>query len=152
MDVILKQEVVNLGTPGQVVKVKAGYARNFLLPKRMALPATEANKKIVEQERQSWLKTEAKAAGDAQELAKLLATVTLNFHLKVGEEDHVFGSVTSRDIAEALDKQGYKIDRHKIVLADSIKSLGEHSVPVKLHREVAGTVKVVVAKEAEAEA
>src|SRR3982750_4864676 len=136
MEVILREDIEKLGTRGQGVKVAPGYARNFLLPKRMAVLATESNKKIVEQERQGHLRKEAKVRGDAQDLAKLMADVSITISQKAGENDVLFGSVTAKDIAEALEKQGYTIDRRNIQLAEPIKQLGEHRVPVRLHREV----------------
>lgn len=144
MEVILREEVENLGHRGQVVKVADGYARNFLLPRRLAVIATEANKKIVEQERQAALRREAKEKSSAEELAAMLNDVVLTTSQKAGEQDVLFGSVTAADIAGLLEKQGYNIDRRKIVLDAPIKTLGEHSVQVKLHREVSATVKVVV--------
>jgi len=147
MEVILREEIESLGTRGEVVKVKQGYARNFLLPRRMAVPATAANKKIVEQERQSWLKKEAKVSAEATELAKLLSPVVLTFKQKAGENDHLFGSVTAKDIADALAAQKFEIDRKKIQLSDPIRQLGEYKVPVKLHREVTTEVTVKVEKE-----
>ena len=146
MEIILREDVEKLGHRGQVVKVAAGYARNFLLPHRLAVPATEANKKIVEQERQAHLKREAKAQGDAQELAKLMPA-DLTISQKAGENDQLFGSVTTADIAAAFEKQGYTIDRKKIVLDEPIKSLGDHKVTVRLHREVSIDTTVHVVKE-----
>ena len=147
MEVILREEVANLGTRGQVVKVASGYARNFLLPKRLAVPATDANKKIVEQERQSHLRKEAKLQGQAEELAKLMSTVTISFTQKAGENDHLFGSVTSKDIADALAVKGYNVDRRKIDLPEPIKQLGTFQVPVKLHKDVTVQIPVTVTKE-----
>lgn len=149
MEVILREEIEKLGHRGQVVNVAAGYARNYLLPRKLAVPATEANKKIVEQERQAALRREAKEAAQAQELAALLNTVTLTSVQKAGEQDVLFGSVTSKDIADLLDKQGYTIDRRKIDLEHPIKTLGEHKVHIKLHREVVATVTLVVNREEE---
>ena len=147
MEVILREDVEKLGSRGQVVKVAAGYARNFLIPKRLAVMATDSNKKIVEQERQAALRREAKEASEASELAKLLAGVSLTFAQKAGENDQLFGSVTSADIAARLEEQKFHIDRKKIVLHDPIKQLGEHTVTVKLHREVSVDIKVNVVKE-----
>ena len=147
MEVILREDVEKLGGRGEVVKVAAGYARNFLLPKRLAVAATEANKKIVEQERQSWLKREAKARTESEDLGKLLETVVLTFKQRAGETDQLFGSVTSKDIAEALEAKGFHIDRRKIQLEDPIKHLGEFSVPIRLHRDVTAPVKVQVERE-----
>jgi len=149
MEVILREDVANLGARGQVVKVASGYARNFLLPKHMAVAATEANKKIVEQERQAHLKKEAKAQGEAQDLAKIMTGATVRIAQKAGENDQLFGSVTSKDIAEALIAQNYNIDRRKIQLDDPIRQLGEYKVPVRLHKDVMVEITVVVEKEAE---
>lgn len=147
MEVILREDIEKLGSRGQLVKVAPGYARNFLLPKRLAVPATDANKKIVEQERQAALRREAKEAADAQELAKLLAPVVLTIKQKAGENDQLFGSVTAADIATRLEEQKFHIDRKKIVLPDHIKQLGEYDVTIKLHREVPVTIKVNVVRE-----
>ena len=147
MEVILREDVDKLGSRGQVVKVAAGYARNFLLPKRLAVAATDANKKIVEQERQAHLRREAKEAADATDLAKLMTGVVVTIHAKAGEQDQLFGSVTSKDIAEALEKQNYTIDRRKIHLVEPIRQLGEHKVPVRLHRDVTAEIAVNVVKE-----
>jgi large subunit ribosomal protein L9 len=148
MDVILRDDVSNLGTRGQVVKVAPGYARNFLIPKKLAVAATGSNKKIVEQERQAHLRREAKLQGEAQDLAKLMTGVSVTISQKAGENDQLFGSVTSKDVAEALAARGFTIDRRKIQLDDPIRQLGEFKVPVKLHRDVTAEVTVVVAKEA----
>jgi large subunit ribosomal protein L9 len=149
MDVILREDVEKLGTRGQLVKVAPGYARNFLLPNKMAVAATESNKKIVEQERQAHLRREAKVEGEAKEVGKMLGTVAITISQKAGENDQLFGSVTSKDIAEALEKQGYTIERRKIVLEEPIKTLGEFKVPIRLHREVTAEVTVHVVKEEE---
>ena len=149
MEVILREDVEKLGTRGQLVKVAPGYARNFLLPNRMAVPATEANKKIVEQERQAHLRRDAKLASEAGDLGKLLSAVSITITQKAGENDQLFGSVTSKDIAEALEKQGYTVERRKIALEEPIKTLGEFKVPVKLHREVTAEITVNVVKEEE---
>ncbi len=149
MDVILREDVEKLGTRGQLVKVAPGYARNFLLPNKMAVAATESNKKIVEQERQAYLRREAKVASEASELAKLIGSVSITIAQKAGENDQLFGSVTSKDIVEALEKQGYTIERRKIALEEPIKTLGEFKVPVRLHREVTAEITVQVVKEEE---
>lgn len=149
MEVILREDVEKLGSRGQLVKVTPGYARNFLLPKRLAVAATESNKKIVEQERQAHVRKESKLAADATELGKLIANVSVTFKQKAGENDQLFGSVTSKDIAEALEKQGYSIERRKIVLDEPIKTLGEFKVPLRLHKEVQAEITVHVVKEAE---
>lgn len=149
MEIILREDVERLGSRGQVVKVADGYARNYLLPKRLAVPATEANKKIVEQERQAHLRREAKLKGEAEDLAKLMTGVAVTIAQKAGENDQLFGSVTSKDIAEALEGQNYTIDRRKIHLDQPIKQLGEFKVPVHLHRDVTAEITVNVVKEEE---
>jgi large subunit ribosomal protein L9 len=149
MEVILREDVDKLGTRGQLVKVASGYARNFLLPTRLAVAATESNKKIVEQERQAHLRREAKVVGEAGDLAKLMAAVVVTITQKAGENGQLFGSVTSKDIAEGLEAQGYTIERRKIVLEEPIKSLGEFKVPLRLHREVTVEIAVNVVKEEE---
>jgi large subunit ribosomal protein L9 len=147
MEVILREDISNLGTRGQVVKVAPGYARNFLIPKKLAVTATESNKKIVEQERQAHLRKEAKLQSEAQDLAKLVNGVSVTIKQKSGENDQLFGSVTSKDVADALAAKGFTIDRRKIQLDEPIKQLGEFKVPVKLHKEVTAEVTVLVAKE-----
>jgi large subunit ribosomal protein L9 len=147
MEVILREDIEKLGTRGQVVKVAPGYARNFLLPKRLAVAATESNKKIIEQERQAHLRKEAKLKVDAEDLSKLMTGVTVTITQKAGENDQLFGSVTSKDIADALAGKNFTIDRRKITLEDPIRQLGEYKVPVKLHKDVIAEVTVVVAKE-----
>lgn len=149
MEVILREDIEKLGHRGQVVKVAPGFARNFLLPKRLAVAATEANRKIVEQEREAHLRREAKLAGDARDLGKLLEAVTVEIAQKAGENDQLFGSVTSKDIADALEQQKFSIDRRKIQLEEPIKTLGDHKVTVRLHREVPVEITVRVVKEAD---
>ena len=146
MEVILREYIDSLGTRGQVVKVAPGYARNFLLPKKLAVAATASNKKIVEQERHAHLRKEAKAAGEAAELGKLVANVTVTIKQKAGENDQLFGSVTSKDIADGLTAQNYNIERRKIQLEEPIKQLGEYKVPIRLHKEVTVEITVIVAK------
>jgi large subunit ribosomal protein L9 len=149
MEVILREDVEKLGTRGQLVKVTSGYARNYLLPKRLAVPASESNKKIIEQERQAHLRKEAKVMAEAADLGKMMADLSVTISQKAGENDQLFGSVTSKDIAEALEKQGYTIERRKIALEEPIKTLGEFKVPLRLHREVTTELTVHVVKEAE---
>jgi len=149
MEVILREDIDKLGTRGQLVKVTSGYARNFLLPKRLAVAATDSNRKIVEQERQAHLRREAKETADAAELGKLMASVTVTIAQKAGENDQLFGSVTSRDIGDALEKQGYTIDRRKILLSEPLRQLGEHKVTVRLHRDVSVEIPVNIVREAE---
>jgi large subunit ribosomal protein L9 len=147
MEVILREDIDNLGSRGQVVKVTPGYARNFLLPRRMAVAATDSNRKIVEQERQSYLRKEAKVQADAADLAKIMGSVEVTIAQKAGENDQLFGSVTVNDIAVALEKQGYSIDRKKISLDEPIKTLGDFKVTVRLHKEVSIEVPVHVVRE-----
>jgi large subunit ribosomal protein L9 len=148
MDIILREDVDKLGTRGQVVKVTAGYARNFLLPRRLAVAATDSNKKIVEQERQAHLRKEAVQMTEAADLAKLLSSATISIARKAGENGQLFGSVTAGDIADALDAQKFNIDRRKIQLDEPIRTLGEHKVTLRLHRDVSTEVNVSVVAEA----
>ena len=147
MEVILREDIERLGNRGDVVKVAAGYARNFLLPKKLAVAATESNKKIVEQERQAHLRKEAKLKTEAEDLSKLLGGVAVTIAQKAGENDQLFGSVTAKDVSEALEKQNFTVDRRKILLEEPIKQLGEFKVPVRLHREVTTEITVHVVKE-----
>jgi large subunit ribosomal protein L9 len=147
MQVILRQDIEKVGSRGEVVKVAPGYARNFLLPKKLAVAANESNKKIVEQERQSHLRKDAKEVGEAQDLSKLLNGVTVTIMQKAGENDQLFGSVTSKDVAEALVAKNYTIDRRKIQLDEPIRTLGEFKVAVRLHKDVTAEVTVIVKKE-----
>jgi large subunit ribosomal protein L9 len=149
MEVILREDVEKLGARGEMVKVAAGYARNFLLPRRLAVAATESNKKIVEQERQAHLRRDAKEVADATDLGKMMANLSVTISQKAGENEQLFGSVTSKDIADLLEKQGYTIERRKIVLPEPIKTLGEFKVPLRLHRDVTTEITVHVTKEAE---
>ncbi|HUA87153.1 MAG TPA: 50S ribosomal protein L9 [Bryobacteraceae bacterium] len=147
MEVILREDIEKLGSRGQVVKVAPGFARNFLLPRRMAVAATEANKKIVEQERQAHLRKEAKLHADASDLAKMMGTVEVTIAQKAGENDQLFGSVTANDIAVALEKLGYSIDRKKVHLEEPIKTLGDFKVTARLHKDVSVDVPVHVVRE-----
>ncbi len=147
MEVILREDIDKLGARGQVVKVAPGYARNFLLPKHLAVPATDANRKIVEQERQAHLRREAKLKSEAEDLSKLLTGVSVTIAQKAGENDQLFGSVTAKDIADALAGQNYTVDRRKIHIEEPIKQLGEFKVPVRLHKDVTAEVTVQVVKE-----
>lgn len=147
MEVILREDIQALGNRGEVVKVADGYARNYLLPRRLAVTATESNKKIIEQERQAHLRKEAKAASEATDLAKLMQGVVVTVRRKAGENDQLFGSVTAQDIADGLAAQNYTIDRRKIQLDDAIKMLGEFQVPLRLHREVTAEITLKVERE-----
>ena len=147
MEVILRQHVDNLGERGQIVKVADGYARNYLLPRNLALPATEGNKRHVERERRIVETREAEEKGQAEALAARLSAVEISIARRVGDTDQLYGSVTAADIADHLKTKGFEIDRRKLVLADPIKTIGEHDVPLKLHRNVTVPLKVKVVKE-----
>jgi large subunit ribosomal protein L9 len=144
MEVILKEDVNKLGHRGDVVKVADGYGRNFLLPGKLAIEANAANKAVVEQMKASSVRKSAKEKTEAEALATQLAAVELVFERKVGENEHLFGSVTSGDIAQQLESKGFTIDRRKISLEEPLKQIGEYHVPVKLHREVTSHLKVTV--------
>ena len=147
MEVILREDIDKLGARGQVVKVASGYARNFLLPRRLAVTATDSNRKIVEQERQAHLRKDAKLQSEAQDLGKLLSALTVTISRKAGENDQLFGSVTANDIADALSAQSYTVDRRKIQLDEPIRALGEHKVPVRLHKDVVAEITVNVSRQ-----
>jgi large subunit ribosomal protein L9 len=149
MEVILKEDVNKLGSRGDVVKVADGYGRNFLLPQKLAMEATTANKVVIEQMKQSAVRRSAKEKSEAELLVTQLNQVELVFARKVGENEHLFGSVTSAEIAHALEQKGFTIDRRKLQLEEPLRQLGEFHVPVKLHREVTAHVKVTVKPEAE---
>jgi large subunit ribosomal protein L9 len=151
MEVILKEDVANLGHRGDVVKVADGYGRNFLLPRKMALQATEANKAVIEQMKASAARKSATEKTVAEALLARLEPVVLSFTRKTGENGHLFGSVTSADIASELESKGFEVDRRKIQLTEPLKSLGEFTVILKLHREVAAHLKVTVLGEATVE-
>jgi large subunit ribosomal protein L9 len=144
MEVILKEDVNKLGHRGDVVKIADGYGRNYLLPGKLAIEATANNKAVIEQMKGSSIRKLAKEKVIAEDLAKKLEAVELVFERKVGENDHLFGSVTSGDIAHQLEEKGYPIDRRKISLEEPLKSLGEFHVPIKLHREVTSHIKVTI--------
>ena len=144
MEVILREHVDNLGRRGEVVKVADGYARNYLLPRKLALPVTAGNRKQVERERTKFDAKEAEEEKVAQAIADRLASVEIVIARRVGETDALYGSVTSSDIAEALQSHDFTVDRRKMQLADPLKTLGEHVVPIKLHRDVTANVKVRV--------
>ena len=147
MEVILRQHVDHLGDRGQIVKVADGYARNFLLPRKLALPATEGNKKHVERERKIMELRESDEKQGAEALAARLTTIEISIARRVGETEQLYGSVTAADIAEFLKGKGFEIDRRKLILPEPIKTIGEHTVPLKLHREVTVPLKVRVTKE-----
>ncbi len=149
MELLLKEDIDKLGVRGDLVKVKPGYGRNYLLPRGLAVQATPGNKKRIELQRKTLLKKEAAERDTATQQAELLKEVTLEFARKVGEHGILYGSVTSMDIAEAFAAKGYEIDRRRVILKDPIKEPGQFEVPIKLHREVTTTVKVVVKNEEE---
>ena len=148
MEVILKEDVNKLGHRGDVVKVADGYGRNYLLPGKLAIEATAANKAVIEQMKGSAVRKSIKEKAASEDVAKQLDAVELTFERKVGENDHLFGSVTSGDIAQQLEALGYVVDKRKIALEDPLKQLGEFHVPVKLHREVTAHVKVTIKSDA----
>jgi large subunit ribosomal protein L9 len=152
MEVILKEDVVKLGSRGEVVKVAEGYGRNYLIPKKLAIEATAANRAVIEQMKASAVRRAATEKGDAQALAQQVEGVTVSFTRKSGERDQLFGSVTSADIASELEHKGVQIDRRKIQLDEPLKHVGEFNVPVKLHKDVTVQLKVIINKEASAEA
>ena len=147
MEVILREHVDNLGRRGEIVKVADGYARNYLLPRKLALLATDGNKKQIERERAKFDVKELAETTVAQAVAERLAGVEIEIARKVGETEVLFGSVTTADVAEALAAKGFDLDRRKLQLAEPIKKLGEFDVPVKLHRDVTAHVKVRVVAE-----
>lgn len=147
MEVILREHVENLGRRGEIVKVANGYARNYLLPRKLALPATEANKRHVERERAKLEAREAEERKIAEAMALRMSTVEIVIARKVGETEALYGSVTTADITEALVEKGFPIDRRKVGLDDPIKQIGEFDIPVKLHRDVTATVKLRVVPE-----
>lgn len=144
MEVILREHVDNLGNRGDVVKVASGYARNYLLPRKLALAVTEANKRQIERERASAEARETEERQAAQALADRMQQADITIARRAGEGEALYGSVTSADIADSLAAQGFEVDKRKIQLADPIRTIGETDVPVKLHREVTATVKVKV--------
>ena len=147
MEVILREHVDNLGRRGEIVKVADGYARNFLLPRKLALPATTGNKKHVERERKIMESREAEEKGQAEAIAARLAAVEISIARRVGETDQLYGSVTASDVADFLKSKGFEIDRRKLILPEPIKTVGDHKVPLKLHREVTVPLVVKVVKE-----
>ena len=147
--VLLREDVDDLGARGEIVRVRAGYARNYLLPRNLAVQATAGNVKGIESERAALLKKEAKERASAEAQSEQMSSLNLEFKRKAGEQGALYGSVTSMDVAEALRERGYEIDRHRIHLREPLKRLGEYNVPVRLHREVTIDLKVRVAPEGE---
>ena len=147
--VLLREDVDDLGARGEIVRVRAGYARNYLLPRKLAVEATAGNVKGIESERAALLKKEAKERATAEGQASQMGALELEFRRKAGEQGALYGSVTSMDVAEALHQRGYEIERHRIHLREPLKRVGEYTVPVRLHREVTIDLKVRVAPEGE---
>jgi large subunit ribosomal protein L9 len=147
MEVILRQHVDKLGNRGEIVKVADGYARNFLLPRKLALPVTEGNKRHVERERKLMDQKESEERGLAEALATRLLAVDISIARRVGDTAQLYGSVTAADIADFIKAKGFDIDRRRLILPESIKAIGEFDVPLKLHREVTVPLKVKVVKE-----
>jgi large subunit ribosomal protein L9 len=148
MEVILKEDVAKLGSRGDVVKVAEGYGRNFLLPHKLAIEASKANKAVIEQMRAAALRRSAHEKTQAEALAQQFDGVVVSFQRRSGEHDQLFGSVTSGDIAESLEKKGFNVDRRKIQLHEPLKTVGEFTVPIRLHKDVTTHLKVVIEKEA----
>ena len=147
MEVILREHVEHLGDRGEVVKVADGYARNYLLPRKLALLATDGNKKQIQREKVKFDVKEAEEQKTAEAMAERLRQVEVQIARRVGETEALYGSVTSGDIADALAAKGFELDRRKLQLADPIKRIGEYEIPVKLHREVTAKVKLKVVAE-----
>jgi large subunit ribosomal protein L9 len=147
MEVILKEDVDNLGLRGEVVRVADGYGRNYLLPRKLAMQATAANKAVIEQMKAAAARRSATEKAKAQELVAKLAPIMVSFTRKSGENGHLFGSVTSADIAAGLAAEGFEVDRRKIQLSEPLKTVGEFTVPIRLHREVTAQIKVKVLAE-----
>jgi large subunit ribosomal protein L9 len=147
MEVILRQYVEHLGRRGEIVKVADGYARNYLLPRKLALPATEGNRRHVERERRIMESREAEERSEAEALAARLADVDITFTRRVGDTEQLYGSVTGADVAEFLKARGFEVDRRKLILPEAIKTLGRHEVPLKLHREVTAALIVKVVRQ-----
>jgi large subunit ribosomal protein L9 len=150
MEIILRETIDNLGRAGQVVKVADGYARNYLLPRKLAYLATPGNLKVIEFERQSLLKKEARQKEDAEKLQQMLDAVEISIRRKVGEQNALYGSVTNADVADELEKKGFEIEKRKIQMEDHIKTVGEFSIPIRLFKDVTAHVKLKVQAETEA--
>ncbi|MGC1371119.1 MAG: 50S ribosomal protein L9 [Candidatus Sulfotelmatobacter sp.] len=151
MEVILKEDINNLGARGDVVKVAEGYGRNYLLPRKLAIVANEGNIAVIAQMKAAAVRRSAKEKSQAEELAKQFEGLSVAFQRRSGEHDQLFGSVTSGDIAESVAKKGINLDRRQVQLHEPLKTLGEFTVPVKLHKDVTAHLKVVIEKEAVAE-
>jgi len=150
MEIILRETIDNLGRAGQVVKVANGYARNYLLPRKLAYLATPGNVKVIEAERQSLLRKEARQKDDAEKLRQMLDAVEIMIRRKVGEHNMLYGSVTNSDVADELQKKGFEIEKRKIHMDDHIKTVGEFSIPIRLFKDVTAHIKLKVEAEPEA--
>ena len=150
IEIILRETIDNLGNAGQVVKVANGYARNYLLPRKLAYPATPGNLKVIESERKSLLRKDAKLKEDAENLLQMIEKVEITIRRKVGEQNALYGSVTNSDIADELEKKGFTVEKRKIHMDDHIKTIGEFSIPIRLFKDVTAHVKVKVEAETEA--
>jgi large subunit ribosomal protein L9 len=150
MEVILRETIDTLGRAGQVVKVADGYARNYLLPRKLAYAATPGNMKVIEFERQSLLRKEAKQEGDAAKLKEMLDAVEITIRRKVGEQSALYGSVTNSDVADELEKKGFQLEKRKIHMEEHIRKIGEYQIPIRLFKDVVAHVKLKVEPEAEA--
>ena len=151
MEIILREHVEHLGKRGEIVKVSDGYARNYLLPRKLALPATDGNKKHVERERKIMETRESEEKGQAEGIASRLSAIDIVIARRVGDTEQLYGSVTASDIADFIKAKGFEIDRRKLILPEPIKAVGEYNVPLKLHREVTVPLKVRVVKEGAAQ-
>ena len=149
MEIILRETIDTLGRAGQVVKVKAGYARNYLLPRKLAYLATPGNLKVIEFERQSLVRKEAKQKGESEQLKAMLDKVEVVIRRKVGEQNTLYGSVTNSDVADELEKKGFTIEKRKIHMDDHIKQVGEFEIPIRLFKDVIATIKLKVEPEVE---
>jgi large subunit ribosomal protein L9 len=147
MEVILKEDVNKLGSRGDVVKVADGYGRNYLLPRKLAIEATKANRAVIEQMKAAAVRRSAREKADAEALSAQVNNLSLSFQRRSGEHDQLFGSVTSGDVAAEMEKKGFNVDRRNIHLHEPLKSLGEFTIPVKLHKDVTAHVRVVIEKE-----
>ena len=151
MEIILRETIDTLGRAGQVVKVSDGYARNYLLPRKLAYLATPGNLKVIEFERQSLIRKDAKQKGEADQLKGLLDNVEIVIRRKVGEQNMLYGSVTNSDVADELEKKGFQIEKRKIHMDDHIKTVGEFQIPIRLFKDVTAHVKLKVEAEIEAQ-
>ena len=147
--VLLREDIDNLGGRGEVVRVKAGYARNYLLPRKLAIEATSGNRSVIDEMKAAAQRRSVREKGDAEGLAKQFESVHLTFMRKAGDREHLFGSVTGSDIAQEMEARGFNIDRRKIQLDEPLKTVGDFDVQIKLHREVSAPIKVTIKPDTE---